>query len=795
MRNLKRFNFNSDTFFITLQFVLSFIFLASYFFKKQILYGEAQYFSSWSLWLEKTGWTWMGLGLGAPAAQGIGNNFPVLYIWSFLETIGMPFYWVQGLWFFLLFFLPFLFLYLLSSRVFKLSPWHSFLVASFYIYNPIFLNTWINVNPWLMPIYYMTPLSWLIIGSHWKDNKKTFALVAVAFFSSLYIFANPPYLIIFLLSVALAIPFFGIYFNDKILSIFLLKKTALIYAAFFIVANFIIVSIFLNYRYSIADYEGAVNPVNILKSNSEWSQTDKVFIFRHLFFDESSFTFLHYLMNLHVLYIIYIIPVALIFLILLARKREKAVYFILGVLIVTFFFIKGLNPPFAPAFQYFFEHIPLFNMFKTAPEKFSPLYIFLVSICLIFLFRVESHRVRRITTRLIIVWIAVLAMPVYSFRLIPNINHLGVRITHFFQEDYIQKASEYINQKRVLAGAMSLPGSKSYLLHLQPKTGDEYYLGLDPIINNITINSLEAFYNSPASNTAYESLLQGNHEKVLPFFGIRYLILNKNVLSGFGFYKGVDGDQYERFLADKSPAVTIDDSVKIYENDHFLPKFYKAEQIVVSDEKLDKLINILSDSKFHSRSVVLMKEQNKEINNSFTEYEDVSSQPDNSIIEFKKVNPTKYRVNLHRVQGIVPLVFAENFHADWKIYSVPKESLMKQADDHNLFISKEIEGAVQNDNIPSGRIWDTWFRNPVDTRGTHALVNGYGNMWILDIEEVCNKRELNCEKNDDETYEVSLIVEFWPQRVFYGGVLVSCGVVALCLGYLWYARVRMRKLE
>jgi hypothetical protein len=62
--------------------------------------------------------------------------------------------------------------------------------------------------------------------------------------------------------------------------------------------------------------------------------------------------------------------------------------------------------------------------------------------------------------------------------------------------------------------------------------------------------------------------------------------------------------------------------------------------------------NILVNSE-SGRSVTVLT-----INNKF-------NQP---VIEFRRINPTKYRLRIHRINNSFPLIFSESFHQGWKLY-------------------------------------------------------------------------------------------------------------------------------
>ena len=208
------------------------------------------------------------------------------------------------------------------------------------------------------------------------------------------------------------------------------------------------------------------------------------------------------------------------------------------------------------------------------------------------------------------------------------------------------------------------------------------------------------------------------------------------------------------------------------------------------------------------------------------------------VIEFKKINATKYRIVLHNVKNKFRLVFSETFHEGWKTYVVPHirkdikylesrciklyGNIDEQASftdiksyidkgyissigdihdkcnaqskpennkifneclsEHIGFVSKNYNGSIQNDNLKNGRIYETWFLNAVNPK-IHELVNGYANSWIIDPENMCFNNK-QCLMNPNGSYDMELVVEFYQQRVFYIGFVISFVVLLISLMYV-----------
>lgn len=230
-------------------------------------------------------------------------------------------------------------------------------------------------------------------------------------------------------------------------------------------------------------------------------------------------------------------------------------------------------------------------------------------------------------------------------------------------------------------------------------------------------------------------------------------------------------------------------------------------------------------------------------------------------LEYKKISPVKYRAIIHGANGELPLIFSERFHNGWKVtlgdfqpvkasdlvksellarYKVWDGNQGEQAIREELaeyirqgwvstlgngnekvvkhwkgrdnarewdyqetspvdFVSKNLYGTIQNDNLPSGAFYETWFRKPLAEKVDHAMVNGYANSWIINTEALCAERSDplrqtgTCQRNADGTYDLELVVEFWPQRLYYLGWSISGLTLLFSLVYLGVSRTKRFK--
>jgi hypothetical protein len=187
-------------------------------------------------------------------------------------------------------------------------------------------------------------------------------------------------------------------------------------------------------------------------------------------------------------------------------------------------------------------------------------------------------------------------------------------------------------------------------------------------------------------------------------------------------------------------------------------------------------------------------------------------------VEYRKLSPTKYRIRIHRARGDTPLIFGESYSRGWRLYPIPNAHQVQDneasvpigykvapgneryqantveavefsaqgwiSETGGRFISKRFFGAIQNDNLPDGSLIEKWYSDHVPEE-RHIKVNGYANGWLIDVEQLCSDPNA-CYQNDDGSYEVEFVMEFWPQHVFYLGLAIT--LLSLFVGGLLWNR-------
>ena len=311
---------------------------------------------------------------------------------------------------------------------------------------------------------------------------------------------------------------------------------------------------------------------------------------------------------------------------------------------------------------------------------------------------------------------------------------------------------------------------------------------------------------------------------------LKYIILRKNMTSQDlnlrQFVKQCD-KYFTRFYSGKK--------ISVYVVKDALPHFYTPVSIIRTDNAAK--LSIASDSNPYSQSRTSLFPENAPDHL-------LSRSAPGSAIEFRKIAPTKYRLRIHRAPAVYPLVFAESFNPGWKVYpgngikswEVPGPQAVlrqyrvldgnasSQADSTELsaylskgfvtalgdlnekhlphrkwendrekldyiehyfigFVSKYLNGTIQNNNLPSGPVRETWGIKALPEEN-HYKVNFYANAWIIKAGELCAGDPDACKINSDGTYDYELVVEFLPQKYFIVGLVVSLATLICCAVFL-----------
>ncbi|MFC1655697.1 hypothetical protein ACFL3C_02405, partial [Patescibacteria group bacterium] len=134
-------------------------------------------------------------------------------------------------------------------------------------------------------------------------------------------------------------------------------------------------------------------------------------------------------------------------------------------------------------------------------------------------------------------------------------------------------------------------------------------------------------------------------------------------------------------------------------------------------------------------------------------------------LEFKQISRSKYRFRISNVKEDFPLVLNERYHDKWEAFAKPMSITAAtpdvattyvskvptydpfELDDGTLqpyeggsYVSKMIEGSMQNDNLPGSVLFENKGVKIPD--GDHLVANGYANAWWIDVDNLCSDVEV-----------------------------------------------------
>lgn len=147
------------------------------------------------------------------------------------------------------------------------------------------------------------------------------------------------------------------------------------------------------------------------------------------------------------------------------------------------------------------------------------------------------------------------------------------------------------------------------------------------------------------------------------------------------------------------------------------------------------------------------------------------------IIKFKKINPTRYVIEVQNAREPYILVFSENFNSNWNL-SI------------NSNFKKELDGIVKNyfngeilESFSGNKFWLKEIRTGIFTKipdERHFTVNGYANSWLINP----------IDSSFNGNYEI--IVDFSPQKNVYINLSVSFLAFLIAFTYLIIRKINSK---
>lgn len=553
----------------------------------------------------------------------------------------------------------------------------------------------------------------------------------------------------------------------------------------------------------------------------------------------------------------------------------KILMFFSVLILLGIFLSKGTANPYGGIYAYFLMNVKVFSIYRASDIKFPFFVVLGISFLIAYTTRLIAHNklIKNLLIPSLFILIVFLGLPLITGDVFKSPDASGtsfdiVDVPNYWY-DYSIKSDENKLDGRTLLFPKNFAAFDTYKwgyeggwlsTSLKLKSSIGY-------TNGYGSSKEESFFSLAKLN--YDLFEKGDIEsmnKAMSLFNIREIIQRNDFSLDSNIHTMVSYSNKNINYYSPDNILVVFSNNKYYRKERsfglidlyklreylFLPHIYTPRNIIISNQNTDVLSSIVSADNYDIRSAIYLENQSQNVNkieilNNITNK--IFKTP---ILEFKKINPTKYRVIVHNATDPFPLVFSESYHDGWMAYYVENKDINKekgvksnllssykildgneeeQATKEELtefinngwitsvgnneenkiqhkkwennaekldyeesyridFISKNFQDTIQNDNLDNGMFYETWLKTPIED-GNHLMANGYANSWIIDPVKLC--KENKCTKNLDGSYEFELVIEFWPQRLLYVGLIIFGLTSLMCLLYLIYDWQRNKK--
>lgn len=742
-----------------------------------VLGAEGAYYLDAILLAKNYGYLWYNSAVGYIATSYNFVFHLILLQWLFGSVRLVNFVTIASL-----YVLPFAAVYLLCLEL-KLKSPLALLFSIFYLANPFTAYFLFSINQWNMIASYLLPAFFLIILKFYEKPILLFTIFG--FHSLLFAFgnANPPTMAIYQIAVAIFVIIVSLYKNKK----FFIWDTFFHYLL--VLSSFVLYNFWwlINWIYAMSDASANYSTtfaLNWLKNVSNqipalWRSFSLSALLPFPRFPQQDFFTAYYGNTWSE--VIFLLPIVLVALTIFRKELASLQLKLLGIsLIFAGLLAKGINPPFGILYELAIVYIPLFKIFKTAPEKWGVLFVFLLTLYLILTYKDLSKSIFRKLSILGLSLYSLFAIfPFVSGNFLPDYKYAGSLLIskHFrYKPEYLD-LKETLNRDPLQYRVLSLPGHLNYQVALRIDD-KKLYGGGDPVLTNTNKPFIASYNNlfAPSFLPLFRNISDPNYSKMLGLYNIKKIVINKDLYPWFGFAQKENVDQMEDIF-DSQFASTKNDAIDLYDiGDSFIPRLYLANQIVKTDLTRDDLSKILVSEKVSDRPAIYLSDKTRP-NPFIPEDIALTNLPK---LTFKKINPTKYKLWVENARGPFLLVFSENFHSGWKLYP-GQEDLEADGETVGSYFDGEIREVKSGEAFFDKQAGETWGVSPI-AQSRHSIVNGYANSWLIKPEDVGNR----------ESFE--FILDYWPQRIFYVGTPVTLITILISLVVaIWSLIVRKNK--
>lgn len=410
---------------------------------------------------------------------------------------------------------------------------------------------------------------------------------------------------------------------------------------------------------------------------------------------------------------------------------------LLVLFLVFIFLAKGVAMPFGDLYFYFYESSNFFKVFRDSLKWIIiPVYMLIILASYILIFSKN-----RIIKSLIVIFFAAHLLP-WGFDLFGRLKAYEVPGYYFSLHDFYE--NQYGNSNKRAFILDSTEGPTQFEFDIENKNKKSLSGNILKFISPIPVTDLFSNGSGISFNLLEKTLdtLMGDDRDLSVFqkLGITHIYRQLDIKNPADY-------RYTEKYFDKKTFGKIE----VYEmrKDYVLPKIFLS--------------------------------QNK----------------DQSLVSFRKMNPSKYAIKIDHIRTSVGLNFLYTIDKNWNLY-IDKNKKDYGCDFYENYTMDSIECFNTKTESFFGSLRDILyiFQKPVFNE-TQKVVYGYANGWIIDPEYIKkNFSKDQYHENADGSINIDLTLYFKPQSYFYLGLIMSGATLVGCLGYLGYvAIIKRRKTE
>ncbi len=465
------------------------------------------------------------------------------------------------------------------------------------------------------------------------------------------------------------------------------------------------------------------------------------------------------------------------------KWKDPHVMFFMSLLLLSWGFSAGLNPPLGWAYSIVYNLLPFMRVLRD-PRIFNQI----VVLCLAILVGISIGEISRyILERNIIVGrigryfrpfsrrtdivLSLVLLVVLIINLFPIASgDLQGSLSPFKPPDYYNEAREWLQQQDEDFRILMVPQAGWYERYSWFQNYDMVPLPMNVFPKPVIDDYLGEWPQSPSSLSldrytldALSSGKQAEFEIGLALLNVKYVCVREDLL----YPASISVEPKEIGTSQIQATLSCFGSLHLektfgqllfYKNDLWRPlQIYTATNVTLVNDNVNSIFNMLHVEHFTvGGSVLLDSEQVSSSQAQFVQEHTDDSYNSSPVISFEKVNPTKYRVNVSGATGPFFLAFSESYHTQWKAYLDFKNN------DTNWI--------------------EAFYRRSI-TSGNHFMVNGYANAWYIDPAELGAGEEF------------SITLYYQPQSLFYLGLIISGLTFVGCIILLLWVWTRGRKLK